>query len=78
MILINPYLTWDGMLQNLSQHLIIPILLLLLPSPPPTWDPHPHPHPHPLYRIIIISSIPIAPKLMLMLVLENVSTLLKQ
>lgn len=76
MILINPYLTWDGMLQNLSQHLIIPILLLLLPSPPPTWDPHPHPHP--LYRIIIISSIPIAPKLMLMLVLENVSTLLKQ
>ena len=74
MILINPYLTWDGMLQNLSQHLIIQILLLLLPSPPPTWDPHPHP----LHRIIIISSIPIAPKLMSMLVLENVSILLKQ
>lgn len=77
MILINPYLTWGGMLQNLSQHLIIQILLLLLlPSPPPPWDPHPYPHP--LYRIIIISSIPIAPKLMLMLVLENVSILLKQ
>lgn len=76
MILINPYLTWGGMLQNLSQHLIIQILLLLLPSPLPPWDPHPYPHP--LYRIIIISSIPIAPKLMLMLVLENVSILLKQ